>query len=47
MSEIRFTLDGAVARLTLNTPARHNALTRKDVERFLEENKVEISVADE
>lgn len=36
MTEILCSIDGTVARLTLNTPERHNAMTREGVERFLE-----------
>ena len=36
MTEILCSTEGPVARLTLNTPARHNAMTREGIERFLQ-----------
>jgi len=36
MTEILFSTTGPVARLKLNTPARHNAMTRDGVECFLQ-----------
>jgi enoyl-CoA hydratase/carnithine racemase len=36
MAEIEFDKSGGIARVRLNTPDRHNALTREDLESFLD-----------